>query len=79
MEMKGLSLKIHTRHRSFDASGSASHSVLNQTTDGREVDGEHACMNELYIIIEFKEGVRVLLRFINDGIASLEKLNMEVL
>jgi hypothetical protein len=37
-------------------------------------------MSELYIVIEIKEGVSVLLRlFINDGIASLEKLNVEVL
>jgi hypothetical protein len=36
-------------------------------------------MSELYIVIEIKEGVSVLLRFINDGIASLEKWNVEVL
>jgi len=36
-------------------------------------------MSEMCIIIEIKEGFSVLLRlFINDGITSLEKLNVEV-
>jgi hypothetical protein len=57
----------------------AHHSILKQTADGREVDGERACMSELCFIIEIKEGVSVLLRlFSNDGIASLEKLNVEL-
>lgn len=34
--------EICTKHRIVDATGSASHSILNQTTDRRKVVGNHA-------------------------------------